>query len=114
LQALHTALEIMESTGDRHYAVETYRMRGVLLLRQGTPSATGEAEAAFGKALRIAREQHATSFALRVAISWGGHLVETNRRDDARRLLGRIYDGFTEGSGTLDHQEAQALLQRVR
>jgi hypothetical protein len=49
-----------------------------------------------------------------VAISWGGYLVETNRRDDARRLLGRIYDGFTEGSGTLDHQEAQALLQRVR
>jgi DNA-binding winged helix-turn-helix (wHTH) protein len=36
LRTLQTALEIMESTGDRHYAAETHRMRGVLLLKQRT------------------------------------------------------------------------------
>ena len=113
LRALDTALAVMENSGDRHYAAETHRMQGVLLLRQGAQSATGEAEAAFGEALRIARKQQAPSFALRVAISWGGHLAATNRLDDARWLLGRIYHGFTKGAGTLDHQEARALLQRL-
>jgi adenylate cyclase len=85
-----------------------------LLLHQGTLSATSESEHAFREALRIAREQHARSFELRAALSWGEGLARTNRLDEAQRLLRRSYHGrFTEGADTLDHQEARALLQRL-
>lgn len=110
LQALDTALAIMADTGDRHYAAETYRMRGVLLLRQRTQSATDEAETAFREALRIARQQQAKAFELRAAVSLGRLRQAQGRHREARRLLAELYGGFSEGFDTPDLQEAKALL----
>jgi predicted ATPase len=40
-------------------------------------------------------------------------LRDTNRRDEARTMLGEIYNWFTEGFETADLQDANALLDEL-
>jgi class 3 adenylate cyclase/predicted ATPase len=93
-------------------AVELYRLKGELLLRQRIPDAP-EAETCFRQALDIARRQQAKSLELRAAMSlarlWQCH----GKRAEARALLAPIYGWFTEGFDTADLQEAKALLEEL-
>jgi predicted negative regulator of RcsB-dependent stress response len=54
LTLLYNALEVVERTGERHFAAELNRHKGQLLLHQGHSEA---AEEHFRKALSIAEEQ---------------------------------------------------------
>jgi predicted ATPase len=69
-----------------------------------------EAEACFQQALAVARGQQAKSLELRAAMSltrlWG----RRGKRAEAWQLLGAVLQWFTDGFGTADLQEAQALL----
>jgi hypothetical protein len=38
---------------------------------------------------------------------------QTGRRDEARRMLGEIYDWFTEGFDTADLKDAKSLLDAL-
>jgi len=38
---------------------------------------------------------------------------DTNRRDDARAMLGEIYNWFNEGFDTADLKDAKALLEAL-
>ena len=40
-------------------------------------------------------------------------LCETNRSDEARAMLGNIYNWFTEGFDTADLKDAKALLDEL-
>lgn len=88
---------------------QIHRLHGELLLRQETPNRSA-AEAAFERALDIAREQGAHTLELRAAISLT-KLWQSEKPEAAQRLLEETCAWFTEGWKTHDWQEAQALLE---
>jgi len=109
LRLLAEALAHVDTTGERHFEAEVYRVKGELLLQQAVPDAP-QAEACFQQALAIARRQEAKSWELRAALSLSRLWQQQGQRAAARELLGPIYGWFTEGFDTPDLQEAQARL----
>jgi predicted ATPase/class 3 adenylate cyclase len=109
LTALMEARNLGTRTDEHMWEAELARMKGELRRMQGAPSA--EVEAHFREALAIARDQNATSFELRAAISlallWRD---EGSHTDAGRMLLSSIYDRFTEGFDTADLKQAKRLL----
>ena len=65
------------------------------------------------RALDVARRQEAKSLELRAAMSLSRLWQRQGKQAEARQLLAPIYDWFTEGFDTTDHQEARALLQEL-
>ena len=57
-------------------------------------------------AIAIAREQSAKSWELRATTSLG-------KREEARQLLAKIYEWFTEGFDTTDLKNARTLLDEL-
>jgi predicted ATPase len=112
LHELAEALVLVETTRERWYEAELYRLRGALLLQhaRGEP---GEAEACFQQALTIARRQEAKSWELRAAMSLSRLWQQQDRRAEAHELLAPVYGWFTEGFNTADLQEARALLEEL-
>jgi class 3 adenylate cyclase/predicted ATPase len=96
---------------DRYFTSELYRLKGQLLLEEGTHH-RAETESCFRRALESARAAGATSLALRAAIGLA-RLWADERRADARRLLSEIYGSFREGFETTDLREARQLLARL-
>ena len=72
-----------------------------------------EAEAAYVRAIEIARTQQARALELRAATSLARLGREQRRADDARLLLQNPYSWFTEGFDTMDLREAKALLDEL-
>jgi predicted ATPase len=112
LRALDEALEVMQTTEERVYEAEVYRLQGELLLQQSTAQ-QGEAEASFHQALTVARRQEAKSLELRAAASLARLWQQQGKHAEARELLAPIYGWFTEGFDTADLQEARALLEAL-
>ena len=112
LQAVAEGFEMLEG-GWRHIeAAEVYRLKGELLLLQSS-EAQSEAEGCFREAIDIARRQQAKSWELRATMSLARLLRNTNRRDEARRMLTGIYGWFTEGFDTADLKDAKAVLDEL-
>jgi predicted ATPase len=110
-QALTEALAVMDTTGERWWAAETYRLKGELLLQQ-SPLDVARAETCFQHAIDIARQQHAKAWELRAATSLA-RLWQQDKRTAAYELLAPIYGWFTEGFDTVDLQDAKALLEEL-
>jgi predicted ATPase len=72
-----------------------------------------EAESCFRAALEVARAQEAKWWELRTSVSLARLLRDTDRPDEARTMLGEIYNWFTEGFDTADLKEAKALLDEL-
>ena len=125
------ALELTETTLDRFWHAELYRLHGELvrrssepakkrrgdkaslaLLRRG-PSVFSSAEACFAQALAVARQQGAHALELRAGMSLSRLWQHQGKRAEARQLLAEIYGWFTEGFDTKDLQEAKALLAEL-
>jgi predicted ATPase len=112
LEALADGFRMLEG-GRRHIEEpELHRLKGELLLLQNA-GASVEAESCFREAIKIARRQQAKSWELRATMSLARLLRDTNRRDEARRMLSEIYGWFTEGFDTADLKEAKALLDEL-
>jgi class 3 adenylate cyclase/predicted ATPase len=111
LRVADQALELIERTGSRLHEAEVHRLRGEMLLR--APGREGEAEAAFRRALAVARAQEAKSWELRAATSLARILGERGEPKAARALLAPVYEWFTEGRSTQDHIDAAALLANL-
>ena len=79
----------------------------------GDYAALDEAEASFRAAIDLARSQEARWWELRASVSLTRLLRDTNRRDEARAILGEIYNWFTEGFDTADLKDAKALLDEL-
>jgi TOMM system kinase/cyclase fusion protein len=112
LTALAEALTLAETTGERWYQSELYRLKGVLLLQQSLDN-QAEAEPCFHHALEIARHQQAKSFELRAATSLSRLWHQQGKRQEAYDLLAPGYHWFTEGFDTADLQDAKALLEAL-
>jgi len=111
LEAVAEALAIMDTTGERYYAAEVYRLKGELLWQAGT--APEVAEAHVRHALTVARQEGAKSWELRAAVSLSRLWQQQDKRAEAYELLAPIYGWFTEGFDTADFQEAKALLEEL-
>jgi class 3 adenylate cyclase/predicted ATPase len=112
LAELKEALTLVDTTGERWYEPELYRLKGELLLQQNSDN-QGEAAVCFHHALDLARNQHAKSFELRAATSLARLWQQQGKRQEAYDLLAPVYNWFTEGFDTADLQEAKALLDAL-
>ncbi len=111
LDALSEALDAVDEHDIRHCEAEIHRLKGESLLRSGA-SSVEEAERCFQRAIDVAKRQGAKSFELRATMSLARLLRgDTGRRDEARALLVRVYDWFTEGFDTADLKGAKALIE---
>jgi class 3 adenylate cyclase/tetratricopeptide (TPR) repeat protein len=84
--------------------------RGELRFKRGQ---TKPAEADYREAIGLARKMIAKAWELRATTSLARLLRDTDRRDEARTMLGEIYNWFTEGFDTADLKEAKALLDEL-
>jgi len=112
LTVLTEALTLTDTTGERWYKPELYRLKGALLLQQSSVNTT-EAETCFHQAITIARSQQAKSFELRIATSLARLWQQQGKRQEAHDLLAPVYNWFTEGFDTADLQDAKALLDAL-
>jgi predicted ATPase len=112
LTVLAEALALADTTGERWYEAELYRLRGQLLLQQSSDNTT-EAESCFHQAIAIAQNQSAKSWELRAATSLARLWQQQDKRQEAYDLLAPVYNWFTEGFDTADLQEAKALLDKL-
>jgi DNA-binding winged helix-turn-helix (wHTH) protein/predicted ATPase len=112
LHKLDEARSLMESTEERWWEAEIYRLRGVVLSKQSMPSQQ-EAETWFRRALDVARRQQGKSLELRTAISLARMWRDQGKHGEAHDLLAPIYGWFTEGFDTVDLKGARTLLDEL-
>jgi predicted ATPase len=112
MSALTEALAAADEHENRYYEAETHRLKGELLLKQDDSNAA-EAQSSFERAIEIARGQSAKSWELRATMSLARLLAKQGRRDEARAMLGAIYNWFTEGFDTADLKDSKALLDEL-
>ena len=116
LSLLAEALAVVDSTEERVYEAELYRLKGELTLQsnvQSLESRVKEAEDCFLKAIEIARKQQARSLELRATTSLARLWQSQGKRQEAHQILSEIYNWFTEGFDTKDLQEAKALIEEL-
>ncbi len=94
-------------------APELLRIKGELLLLQGTTGTTEAVEDVFRRALDGARRQKSLSWELRAATSLARLLRKQGRHADAIARLKPVYGRFTEGFGTADLIAAKQLLEEL-
>ena len=110
LQVLAEAVTLMATTEARWWEAEGYRLQGELLRQLPSPDVP-QAEAAFRRALEVARRQQAKALELRAALSLSRLWEQQGKRNQARQLLSGVYSWFTEGFETPDLQEARMWLE---
>jgi predicted ATPase len=128
LRRLKEWVEVAHLNANASHLAEAYRIKGELLLIQGTsravsqaapagkaafevePRSIAQAEACFNQSIHIAREQKAKSWELRTVMSVARLYQNQGKQKQARGLLAEIYNRFTEGFETADLREAKALL----
>jgi hypothetical protein len=77
------------------------------------PSGVTKTEDCFNESIKIAQRQKTKSLELRAVTSVARLYQNQDRRKEARDLLARVYDRFTEGFDTMDLREAKALLDEL-
>src|SRR4029450_4428424 len=93
LRLLAEALAHVDTTGERDYAAEVYRLKGELLLRQAIPDEV-QVETCLYHALDIARHQQTKAWELRVAVSLARLWQQQGKQAKAREPLAPVYGWF--------------------
>ncbi|HEY6418984.1 MAG TPA: hypothetical protein VIX59_08275, partial [Candidatus Binataceae bacterium] len=105
-------LATADKVGERQMEAELWRLSGEASLLQDEGNSS-EAERSFRSAIEAARRQSARLFELRATTSLAHLLDKQGKRAEARAMLARIYDWFTEGFDTADLKDAKALLDEL-
>jgi predicted ATPase len=108
LETIAQAIKALESRG-RNLEPEVYRIQGDLLTQRNRE----EAEVWLRKAIESSVQHEAKFFELRATTSLARLLDHQGKRDEARAMLGEIYNWFTEGFDTADLKDAKALLDEL-
>jgi len=111
LAAVDEGMAASRAHSERWWDAELHRVRGELLIAGGADG--HEAEAAYVRAIEIARTQQARALELRAVMSVARLYQHLGRQEEARGLLTQIYDTFTEGFDTMDLRAAKALLDEL-
>jgi predicted ATPase len=109
---IREAMMTVNTTKERWWEANIYRMAGEIALMSPEPDAT-KAQAYFERALSVARAQQAKSWELRAATSMARLWRDQGKPQQACELLAPIYGWFTEGFNTRDLKEAKALLAQL-
>jgi DNA-binding transcriptional MerR regulator len=109
LTVLTEALTHIDTKGERWYESECYRLKGELLLQQGSDN-QAEAVSCFAQAIAVAQSQQAKFWELRATTSLARLWQWQGKQAEAHALLAPVYGWFTEGFDTADLIEAKALL----
>jgi predicted ATPase len=112
LTVLAEALTLTDTTGQRCYKAELYRLKGELMLQLSSDNQAG-AETCFQHAISIAQSQQAKSWELRASTSMARLWQQQGKRQDAHDLLAPVYGWFTEGFDTADLKDAKMLLDEL-
>jgi predicted ATPase len=64
-------------------------------------------------AIALAQKMNAKAWELRATTSLARLLARDGRRDEARTMLSRIYNWFSEGFDTADLKDAKSLLDEL-
>jgi predicted ATPase len=107
------ALARCDARDERWYQAELLRIKGELLLHESEHWSVAVAEQYFGKSAELAQSQGALFWELRSAMCLARVRMEQDRRAEARKILARAYDKFTEGFETADLRAASALLAEL-
>lgn len=110
LECLREALVLANKNDDHWYSAETHRQRGDLLLRSGQAET---AEGCFQKSLEISRRQKARTLELRATVSLARLWRGQNRQVEARQLLEKSFNWFSEGLDTVDLKAAATLVEEL-
>ncbi len=111
LAALEQAFAESSNNKEVWWDAELHRLRGELMGAKGENP--DDVEVTFQRALDIATAQQAKSLELRAATSLARFWQTNSRFVEARQLLTRVFDWFTEGFDTPDLVTAQALIARL-
>jgi tetratricopeptide (TPR) repeat protein len=106
---LTEALDVSARNGRGLFDAELHRLDGELIA-QGPPKVFPEAEAAFQRALTIAREQRAKLWEVRAALSLARLWSRRGLERDARALVSGVYETLTEGFDTPDLRDVRGFL----
>lgn len=103
---------------ERYYNPDLYRIKGELTILAAPrnleePGDSLDAEKLFQKAIELARTEHSKSLELRAVKSLSRLLILTQRKGEAREMLSRILEWFSEGHDTADHVQARNLLDHI-
>ncbi len=110
---LTAALHQVETSGERWYEAELYRLKGEFMLAEHSMAAAEQAILCFDQSLAVARVQGAKLWELRTSMSLGKLWLKQGRRSEARDLLAPAYAAFVEGFDTQDLKEAKFLLDSL-
>jgi predicted ATPase len=110
LEIINEAIREAERTEIRWFLAEYWRVKGDLLMLTGDTQLPSEAELCYLQALDIARQQGAFAWELRTATSLAHMRKVQGDRERAAVELQTVFDHLTEGFGTADAANAQALL----
>jgi predicted ATPase len=102
----------VRQTGKRNMESDLHRLAGDLMLLENAANHAA-AEKSFREAIAVARSQQAKTCELRAATSLARLLARTDRRDEARTLIGEIYGWFSEGLETPHLRNARALIDEL-
>lgn len=109
-RTIDEALERSIRNEERWYLAELLRIKGEILLRQGSAEASREAERHFVEALDWSRQQETVAWELRAATSLAKLHRQEGRVAEARSALAPVYARFEEGFDTADLNEAREFL----
>ena len=114
---MEQAITEVQRGGEQYYEAELYRVKGELILmdagKKDRNEAEKKAEECFYQSITIAKRQKAKSFELRTSVSLCRLLQKQSKKKEARQLLTKIYNWFTEGFETRDLIEAKTLLKEL-
>ena len=111
LVAVDEGMAASRAHNERWWDAELHRLRGDLLLAGGAEAS--DAEAAYLRAIEIARSQQARALELRAATSLVRLSPGRRRAGDAWQLLQDLYSWFTEGLDSPDLQAAGSVLAKL-
>jgi predicted ATPase len=106
------AIGAITTTRERWFEAEANRVAGEIALKLPEEDAV-KAEAYFGRALAVARQQQAKFWELRAAMSMARLWRDQGKPQQACELLAPVYGWFTEGFDTRDLKEAKSLLEAL-
>jgi tetratricopeptide (TPR) repeat protein len=112
LTLLDEAIEIAKDNPGRTMRTEFLRLKGELLLAVSSDNAN-EAEIWLQQAFDLSTEVQARMLQLRAALSLSRLWIEQGKDEQARKLLGEVYENIPERSAIPDIQEAEALLKEL-
>jgi tetratricopeptide (TPR) repeat protein len=117
IASIDNALTMAQLISEHAPEAELYRIKGEILLKQGSMGEQADiaaAEGCFRRALELARRRNAKSYELRSAMSLSRMYKLRGKHNEGRRILAETYGWFTEGFDTADLKEARALLDELR